>query len=73
MKDIFDNYDFKILAARVNSFDNGIYYGDLIIQQGNKVLNIDARPSDVIAIAVRYDIPVQFNETLLMQQGTKTC
>lgn len=73
MKDIFDNYDFKVLAARVNYFQDGIYYGDLVMQQGNKVLSIDARPSDAIAIAVRYDVPVHFNESLLMQQGTKTC
>ena len=73
MKDIFDNYNMKILAARINFFENGIYYGDLVLQQGNKVLSIDARPSDAIAIAVRYDVPVHFNESLLMQQGTKTC
>ena len=73
MKDIFDNYGIKILAARVHSFLDGIYYGDLVIQQGNKVLSIDARPSDAIAVAVRYDTPVHFNETLLMQQGVKTC
>ena len=73
MKDIFDNYNMKILAARVHSFLDGIYYGDLVVQQGNKVLSVDARPSDAIAVAVRYDVPVHFNETLLMQQGVKTC
>ncbi len=73
MKDIFENYNFRVLAARINSFADGIYYGDLIVQQGNKVLSIDSRPSDAIAIAVRYDLPVHFNETLLAEQGTKTC
>ena len=73
MKDIFDNYDFKILAARVTFFQDGIYYGDLVVQQGNKVLSIDSRPSDAIAIAVRYDITVQFNESLLTQHGINTC
>ena len=73
MKDMFEHYEFKVLAAHVNYFQDGIYYGDIILQQGNKVLSIDSRPSDAIAIAVRYDIPVHFNESLLMQQGVKTC
>ena len=73
MKDMFEHYGLEVLAARVNYFQDGIYYGDIILQQGNKVLNIDSRPSDAIAIAVRYDIPVHFNESLLMQQGAKTC
>ncbi len=73
MKDIFDNYELKVLSARVIFFENGIYFGDLVVQQGNKVLSIDSRPTDAIAIAVRYDIPVYFNQTLLEEHGTDTC
>jgi hypothetical protein len=37
---------------------NGIYYAKLYVKRGKEEFEIDARPSDAIALAVRFDAPV---------------
>lgn len=41
------------------------YYAELIIQRGDEVISIDARPSDSIAIALRTDATILTSDELL--------
>jgi len=41
------------------------YYAELIIQKGNDMISIDARPSDSIAIALRMDASIYTSDDLL--------
>src|SRR5690606_14173777 len=41
------------------------YYAELIIQRGNDLITVDARPSDSIAIALRMEAPIFTSEELL--------
>jgi bifunctional DNase/RNase len=58
----------KIVEIRNNTF-----IGRLILQQGNKVVSLDSRPSDGIAIAVRTGSPVYIKESLMKEQGKYIC
>lgn len=73
MKDILDNFGIKIISARIESFENEIYYAKIFLQQNNQVLELDARPSDAVGIAVRTDTPVYFKAALLETKGTDIC
>ncbi|MBI2076657.1 MAG: bifunctional nuclease family protein [Candidatus Aenigmarchaeota archaeon] len=73
MKDILDNFGIKVIAARVESFENEIYYAKIFLQQNNQILELDARPSDAVGIAVRTDTPVYFKAALLETKGTNVC
>lgn len=73
MKDIFDNFDIDVLMVRIDAFSDGIYYARIIIQQGDKVLDIDSRPSDAAALAVRSNLPVYVKNELLSTYGENTC
>ena len=73
MKDILDNFGIKVILARVESFENEIYYAKTFLQQGNQVLELDTRPSDAVGIAVRTDTPVYFKAVLLETKGTNVC
>jgi bifunctional DNase/RNase len=47
----------------INDFQNGVYFARLILQAENelqhkKVIELDARPSDSIAIAIQQDAPI---------------
>ena len=53
----------KVDRVVINDFDNGVYFARLILSAENelyerKILEIDARPSDSIALAVQVDAPV---------------
>lgn len=73
MKSIFDLYGIGTLGVMIDRFDAGAFYSRLIIMQGKKVSSIDARPSDALALAVRYNRPVFMSKALMESRGQKVC
>lgn len=65
IKNILDSLDIKIQKVVITELKGSTYYATIYIQKDNKVLEIDARPSDSIAIAVRIGCPIFVNENLL--------
>jgi len=59
----------KVERIVVNDFRNDTYYGRLIISaenelQDRKVVEIDARPSDCIALALQQDAPIYIHNSV---------
>src|SRR5476649_973652 len=48
---------------------DGIFYSKLICSDGKKIVEIDARTSDAIAVAVRFDCPIYTYEFILSTAG----
>ncbi len=51
--------------VQITKVQNRTYYAELQISRDKQVINIDARPSDSIAIALRFEAPVFAQESLL--------
>ncbi len=66
-------FGIEVLMVKVESMREGTYYAKLILKQGNKILNMDSRPSDAIAIAVRTGSLVYVRNELLEQYGSDIC
>ncbi|MBI5061075.1 MAG: bifunctional nuclease family protein [Candidatus Aenigmarchaeota archaeon] len=66
---------FNITLERVviHRFEDDIFYSDSYFVQGDKILQLDMRPSDAIALAVRTKSPIYINKTILAEKGTKIC
>ena len=47
------NLDARLVHVRVDRLRGGVYYGTATLQQGDRVISIDARPSDAMALALR--------------------
>ena len=73
MEDMMDMFDMEPLIVKIESISQGTYFAKLAVNQGNKVLEMDIRPSDAIAIAVRTGAPVYVNQSLLEQYGEFMC
>ncbi len=73
LSEILNSFGIKVLQVRIESFEKDIYYAKTFVQQGNKILDIDTRPSDAVGIAVRTDAPIYFNKQLLESKGVNTC
>ncbi|MBI4162709.1 MAG: bifunctional nuclease family protein [Candidatus Aenigmarchaeota archaeon] len=71
--DLIEQFEIKLLVAKIDRFDDGIYYARMIFQFRNSVLEVDARPSDTIAISLRAGVPLHIDEGILNTQGTKIC
>ena len=46
---------------------NTTFYAKLILRQGDRVFEVDSRPSDAIAIATQLDAPIYVEEKVLDQ------
>ena len=61
--------DYNIEFVSINEFSQGIYYASIVIQTPtDSFFEVDARPSDAIAIALCAGVPIYFNKTLFEEQ-----
>jgi len=71
--DTFKSLGIEVLALKIVEVRNNTFIGELIVQQGDKVLSLDIRPSDGTAIALRLNSPIYINETLAKEMGKNIC
>ena len=68
-KSFADAYHINIQEIIIYNLVDGIFYSKLICSDGKKNIEIDARTSDAIAIAVRFDCPIYTYEFILSTAG----
>ena len=67
------NLKAKVTRVTITDLRDGTYYATLLLERGQEVLSVDARPSDSIAVALRTEAPLYVNEELLqVWQSTGT-
>lgn len=71
--DLFKNtlniFDIELKEIIINDLLDGVFYAKLICQQNNKLIEIDSRTSDALALAVRFNCPVFTYEFILESAG----
>ena len=61
--------DYNLEFVSIDEFHEGIYYASIVIQSPTGTyFNVDARPSDAIAIALRSKTPIFFQKELFNEQ-----
>jgi bifunctional DNase/RNase len=58
LKSVMDHMDASVSHIRVNDLKNDTFYAEIVVEQNGRTLEIDSRPSDAIALAVRLDVPI---------------
>ena len=66
---VFSQLDARILRAEVVSLQDDTFYGNIVAEQNGRTLNIDARPSDALAIAVRAHVPILVAKSVMDTAG----
>ncbi len=64
-----DSFNIVIDEVIIYNLVEGIFYAKLVCNNGEKQVEIDARTSDAIAIAVRFDCPIYTYEFILSSAG----
>lgn len=72
-RDILDQYGINVLMVKITDIEGGAYIGRMILDGGEKITNLDIRPSDGVAIAVRTNSPIYLSESLLEDYGENVC
>ncbi|WP_299467038.1 bifunctional nuclease domain-containing protein [Mucilaginibacter sp.] len=68
-KSFAEAYHIMVQEIIIYNLVDGIFYSKLICSDGKKVMEIDARTSDAIAVAVRFDCPIYTYEFILSSAG----
>jgi uncharacterized protein len=55
--------------VQITKVEKGTYYAEMHILRGEDVVQVDARPSDSIAVALRFPAPIFADESLFAASG----
>lgn len=69
MMSLIGDLDARVVRIIINDLSQDIYYARIVIDRGGESVEIDSRPSDAIAIAVRAHCPIFVDETVLDRAG----
>lgn len=58
MRNLLRELGARVIRVEVVDLNNDTYYGNIVLEAPGEVLNIDARPSDALALAVRTHVPI---------------
>jgi bifunctional DNase/RNase len=56
----------QLRRVQITRVEKSTYYAELHVQRGTEIVQIDARPSDSIAVALRLSAPIYAAESLLV-------
>ena len=59
------SFSIDIQEVIIYNFVDGVFYGKIICHDGKETIDIDCRPSDAIALAVRFKCPIYTHEFIL--------
>jgi bifunctional DNase/RNase len=68
-KQIADVFALHVNEVFIDELHNETFYAKVICEMGGVIHEIDARPSDAIAIAVRFNAPIYVSEEIMNEAG----
>jgi uncharacterized protein len=69
LKSVFADLGATINYILVNDIQDSTFFARIVVEQGSHTVEIDARPSDAIALAVRSDVPIYVETHVFEQAG----
>jgi bifunctional DNase/RNase len=69
LRSVIDALGAQINCVIVNDLANDTFYARLLLDIDGKSLEVDSRPSDAIALAVRAEVPIFADEAVLEKAG----
>jgi uncharacterized protein len=61
----------KVLRVEVVSLRDDTYYGNIVVELNGKIIHIDSRPSDALALAVRTHVPIMVARPVMDAAGVE--
>lgn len=68
-KSFANNFHFTVEEIVISDLKEGVFFAKIVCSDGLKKTEVDARPSDAIAIGLRFDSPIFTYETILAEAG----
>lgn len=68
-KSFANSFNFNVKEVIISDLKEGVFFAKIICDDGINTTEIDARPSDAIAIGLRFNAPFYTYETILSEAG----
>lgn len=68
-KSFAHEFDYTIKEIVISSLKEGVFFAKIVCESQDKIINVDARPSDAIAIGLRFKAPIYTYEKILGEAG----
>jgi bifunctional DNase/RNase len=68
-KNVLDEIGCGLKRMEVCNLQSGTFYARLVLQSGENEINMDSRPSDAIALALRFGAPMFVEDTVMAEAG----
>jgi bifunctional DNase/RNase len=69
LKNVFTKLNARLVRIEVSSLKEDVFYGHIICEVNGESMEIDSRPSDALALAVRAHIPIFVDSDVLKRAG----
>lgn len=69
LKSILGTMDCTVERIHVNDLKDGTFYARIFLERHGKVFDVDSRPSDAIAVALRYGAPIFVRQDILQDNA----
>lgn len=68
-KSFAHNFNFEVQEVYISDLKEGVFFARIICEHDGKIFEIDSRPSDAIAIGLRFGVSFFTNESILTEAG----
>lgn len=68
-KSFAHNFKFEVNEVLISDLKEGVFFAKLICSNAQQSVEIDSRPSDAIAIGIRFGVPIFTYEAVLSEAG----
>lgn len=68
-KSFANSFNFAVEEIVISDLKEGVFFAKIVCSNSGRTLEIDARPSDAIAIGLRFDVPIYTFESVLSEAG----
>jgi len=71
LKNVISTLNGRLLRIEVVALKDEVFFGNLVVEADGHILNIDSRPSDALALAVRSHVPILVSKDVLDSAGVE--
>jgi uncharacterized protein len=69
LRNIIESLDAQVSYVVVNDLNNDTFYARIVLDANGRAVEVDSRTSDAIALAVRAQVPIYAEESVLERAG----
>ena len=69
IRNIFNDLDAQVVRVEVLALREDTFYGNIVVETDSTSINIDSRPSDALALAVRTSVPIMVSSSVMEMAG----